>query len=199
MIYSVRGKLAAVEPNLAVIECAGVGYAVRTSSVTVSRLPSIGEEAILYTYLHISENALDLFGFYDQNELSCFKMLISVTRVGPKAALSILSNVTPERFALCVASGDAKTISKAPGIGLKTAQRIILELKDKMSKEQAAVGFTDAAMPVVSDSSNAGEAIAALVVLGYSQSEAAAVVTRLDPALSVEEMIKAALRALAMQ
>ena len=140
MIYSVRGRLAAVEPNLAVVECAGVGYAVRTSSVTVSRLPAIGEEAMLYTYLHISENAAELFGFRDQNELSCFKMLISVTRVGPKAALSVLSSVTPERFALCVASGDAKTISKAPGIGLKTAQRIILELKDKMSKEAAASG-----------------------------------------------------------
>lgn len=199
MIYSVRGRLAAVEPNLAVVECAGVGYAVRTSSVTVSRLPSIGEEAMLYTYLHISENAVELFGFHDQNELNCFKMLISVTRVGPKAALSVLSNVTPERFALCVASGDAKTISKAPGIGLKTAQRIILELKDKMSKEAAASGFTDAALPVVEDSSNAGEAIAALVVLGYSQSEAASVITRLDPSMTVEDMIKAGLRALAMQ
>lgn len=199
MIYSVRGRLAAVEPNLAVVECAGVGYGVRTSSVTVSRLPAIGEEALLYTYLHLSENAVELFGFFDQNELSCFKMLISVTRVGPKAALSILSNVTPERFALCVASGDAKTISKAPGIGLKTAQRIILELKDKMSKEQAASGFAAAAMPVVEDSSNAGEAIAALVVLGYAQSDAAAVITRLDPAMPVEDMIKAGLRALAMQ
>lgn len=199
MIYSVRGRLAAVEPNLAVVECAGVGYAVRTSSVTVSRLPAIGEEAMLYTYLHISENAAELFGFRDQNELSCFKMLISVTRVGPKVALSVLSSVTPERFALCVASGDAKTISKAPGIGLKTAQRIILELKDKMSKEAAASGFSDAALPVVEDSSNAGEAIAALVVLGYAQSEAASVITRLDPAMSVEDMIKAGLRALAMQ
>lgn len=199
MIYSVRGRLAAIEPNLAVIECAGVGYAVRTSASTIARLPAAGDEAMLYTYLHISENALDLFGFYDQNELSCFKMLISVTRVGPKAALSILSSVTPERFALCVASGDAKTISQAPGIGLKTAQRIILELKDKMSKEQAASGFTGAAFAVPTDASNAGEAIAALVVLGYSQSEAAAVITRLDPAMPVEEMIKAGLRALAMQ
>ncbi|HIQ58517.1 MAG TPA: Holliday junction branch migration protein RuvA [Candidatus Merdivicinus intestinavium] len=199
MIYSVRGRLAAVEPNMAVVECAGVGYAVRTSSVTVSRLPSIGEEAMLYTYLHISENAAELFGFRDQNELNCFKMLISVTRVGPKAALSILSNVTPERFALCVASGDAKTIAKAPGIGAKTAQRIILELKDKMSKEAAASGFSDAALPMVEDSSNAGEAIAALVVLGYAQSEAASVITKLDPAMSVEDMIKAGLRALAMQ
>ena len=199
MIYSLRGRLAAVEPNLAVVECAGVGYGVRTSSVTVSRLPAIGGEAMLYTYLHISENALDLFGFYDQNELSCFKMLISVTRVGPKAALSVLSSVTPERFALCVAAGDAKTISKAPGIGLKTAQRIILELKDKMAKEQAASGFGGSVLPDVTDASNAGEAIAALVVLGYAQSDAASVIMKLDPAMSVEDMIKAGLRALAMQ
>lgn len=197
MIYSLRGKLISVEPNLAVVECAGVGYAVRTSSVTVSRLPVLGSEVMLYTYLHLSENAIDLFGFADPGELSCFKMLIAVTRVGPKAALSVLSNVTPERFALCVASGDAKTIAKAPGIGTKTAQRIILELKDKMSRDAAELGFSDtAAAEVPADASNAGEAISALVVLGYSQSEAASVIMKLDSSLSVEELIKAGLRAL---
>ena len=124
-------------------------------------------------------------------------MLIAVTRVGPKAALSVLSNVTPERFALCVASGDAKTIAKAPGIGTKTAQRIILELKDKMSRDAAELGFSDAAAAEVpADASNAGEAISALVVLGYSQSEAASVIMKLDSSLSVEELIKAGLRAL---
>ena len=197
MIYSLRGKLISVEPNLAVVECAGVGYAVRTSSVTVSRLPALGSETMLYTYLHVAENAIDLFGFADPGELSCFKMLIAVTRVGPKAALSVLSNVTPERFALCVASGDAKTIAKAPGIGTKTAQRIILELKDKMSRDAAELGFSGAApAEVPSDASHAGEAISALVVLGYSQSEAASVIMKLDPSLSVEELIKAGLRAL---
>ena len=196
MIYSVRGILTAVEPSLAVVECAGVGYALRISAMTLSRLPGIGAEVKLFTYLHISENAVELFGFFDQNERSCFKMLLTVTRVGPKAALSVLSQVTPERFALCVASGDAKTIAKAPGIGLKTAQRILLELKDKMSKDQAASGLADFA-PAPGDSSNAGEAISALVVLGYSQSEAASVIMKLDAALSVEEMIKAGLRALA--
>ena len=197
MIYSLRGKLISVEPNLAVVECAGVGYAVRTSSVTVSRLPALGSETMLYTYLHVAENAIDLFGFADPGELSCFKMLIAVTRVGPKAALSVLSNVTPERFALCVASGDAKTIAKAPGIGTKTAQRIILELKDKMSRDAAELGFSGAApAEVPSDASNAGEAISALVVLGYSQSEAASVIMKLDPSLSVEELIKAGLRGL---
>lgn len=197
MIYSVHGKLTHVEANLAVVECGGIGYGVRTSAVTISKLPPMGENTTLYTYLHVTEAGLDLFGFYDQGELSCFKMLLSVTRVGPKAALSILSGVTAEQFALAVASGDAKTLSRAPGLGMKTAQRIILELKDKISKEQAAAGISLPDIPVLSQSSNASEAINALVVLGYTQSEAAGAVTKLDPELSVEDMIKKALQKLA--
>lgn len=197
MIYSVRGKLTHIENNLAVVECAGVGYAVRTSAVTISRLPGMGEETTLYTYLHISENSIDLFGFADQGELNCFKMLLGVTRVGPRAALSALSSVTAEQFALAVASGDAKTLSRAPGLGMKTAQRIILELKDKISKEQAAAGISMPEIPLMSSSSNASEAINALVVLGYTQSEAAGVITKLDPELSVEDMIKQGLQKLA--
>lgn len=197
MIYSVRGKLTHIENNLAVVECAGVGYAVRTSAVTISRLPGMGEETTLYTYLHITENGIDLFGFADQGELNCFKMLLGVTRVGPRAALSVLSNVTAEQFALAVASGDAKTLSRAPGLGMKTAQRIILELKDKISKEQAAAGISMPEIPLMSSSSNASEAINALVVLGYAQSEAASVITKLDPELTVEDMIKKGLQKLA--
>ena len=197
MIYSVRGKLTHIENNLAVVECAGVGYAVRTSAVTISRLPGMGEETTLYTYLHITENSIDLFGFADQGELNCFKMLLGVTRVGPRAALSVLSSVTAEQFALAVASGDAKTLSRAPGLGMKTAQRIILELKDKISKEQAAAGISMPEIPLMSSSSNASEAINALVVLGYTQSEAAGVITKLDPELSVEDMIKQGLQKLA--
>ena len=197
MIYSVRGKLTHIENNLAVVECAGVGYAVRTSAVTISRLPGMGEETTLYTYLHITENGIDLFGFSDQGELNCFKMLLGVTRVGPRAALSVLSSVTAEQFALAVASGDAKTLSRAPGLGMKTAQRIILELKDKISKEQAAASISMPEIPMAASSSNAGEAINALVVLGYTQSEAASVVTKLDPELSVEYMIKKGLQKLA--
>ncbi len=197
MIYSVRGKLTHIENNLAVVECAGVGYAVRTSAVTISRLPGMGEETTLYTYLHITENGIDLFGFSDQGELNCFKMLLGVTRVGPRAALSVLSSVTAEQFALAVASGDAKTLSRAPGLGMKTAQRIILELKDKISKEQAAAGISMPEIPMAASSSNAGEAINALVVLGYTQSEATSVVTKLDPELSVEDMIKKGLQKLA--
>lgn len=197
MIYCVRGKLTHIENNLAVVECAGVGYAVRTSAVTISRLPGMGEETTLYTYLHITENSIDLFGFADQGELNCFKMLLGVTRVGPRAALSVLSSVTAEQFALAVASGDAKTLSRAPGLGMKTAQRIILELKDKISKEQAAAGISMPEIPLMSSSSNASEAINALVVLGYTQSEAAGVITKLDPELSVEDMIKQGLQKLA--
>ena len=197
MIYSVRGKLTHIENNLAVVECAGVGYAVRTSAVTISRLPGMGEETTLYTYLHISENSIDLFGFADQGELNCFKMLLGVTRVGPRAALSVLSSVTAEQFALAVASGDAKTLSRAPGLGMKTAQRIILELKDKISKEQAAAGISMPEIPLMSSSSNASEAINALVVRGCTQSEAAGVITKLDPELSVEDMIKQGLQKLA--
>ena len=197
MIYSVRGKLTHIENNLAVVECAGVGYAVRTSAVTISRLPGMGKETTLYTYLHITENGIDLFGFADQGELNCFKMLLGVTRVGPRAALSVLSSVTAEQFALAVASGDAKTLSRAPGLGMKTAQRIILELKDKISKEQAAAGISMPEIPLVSSSSNASEAINALVVLGYTQSEAASVITKLDPELTVEDMIKKGLQKLA--
>lgn len=197
MIYSVHGKLIHIEANLAVIECGGVGYGVRTSAVTISKLPAMGETATLYTYLHVTESGLDLFGFYDQGELNCFKMLLGVTRVGPKAALSVLSGVTAEQFALAVASGDAKTLSRAPGLGMKTAQRIILELKDKISKEQAAAGISMPDIPVLNQNSNASEAINALVVLGYTQSEAAGAVTKLSPELSVEDMIKKSLQTLA--
>ena len=197
MIYSVRGKLTHIENNLAVVECAGVGYAVRTSAVTISRLPGMGEETTLYTYLHITENGIDLFGFSDQGELNCFKMLLGVTRVGPRAALSVLSSVTAEQFALAVASGDAKTLSRAPGLGMKTAQRIILELKDKISKEQAAAGISMPEIPMAASSSNAGEAINALVVLGYTQSEAASAMAKLDPSLPVEELIRLGLKVIA--
>ncbi|MCI8600034.1 MAG: Holliday junction branch migration protein RuvA [Oscillospiraceae bacterium] len=200
MIYSVKGTLAHLEANFAVVECGGVGYGVRTSATTIAQLPKVGEEAMLYTYLHVTESGLDLFGFADAGELSCFKMLLGVTRVGPRAALSVLSSVTAAEFALCVASGDAKTLSRAPGLGMKTAQRIILELKDKLSKEQGAESFAAAAaIAPVKPGSGAGEAISALVVLGYTQSEAASAVASLPADTPVEEMIKAALKKLARQ
>ena len=197
MIYSVHGKLIHTESGFAVVECAGVGYKCLTTLSTLSRLPRLGEEATLYTHLNVREDAVDLFGFYDQGELSCFKMLISVSGVGPKAALSILYSTSPEKFALCVATGDVKSL-KCPGVGPKIAQRIVLELKDKVSSEAVAQGF-QAELPAaaLSASGPAAEAISALVVLGYSQSEAAVAVGQCDPALPVEEMIKFGLKKLA--
>ncbi|WMJ23291.1 Holliday junction branch migration protein RuvA [Paludicola sp. MB14-C6] len=198
MIYSVSGKLIHIEPSYIVIECNGIGYSIRTSMTTVAKLPQMGEKATVFTYLHVREDALELFGFYDLSELNTFKMLISISGVGPKAAISILSDLTPERFALCVATGDAKSLTKAQGIGLKTAQRIVLELKDKVAKEQIASGVVgETVLDVTNKTGNASEAISALVVLGYAQSDATQVITKLDSSMSVEDMIKNGLKALA--
>lgn len=199
MIYSLEGILKVVEPQFVVVDVGGVGFGVKTTLTTISRLPKIGESVFLYTYLIVREDAMELVGFYDEAELNCYKMLRTVNGVGPKGALTILSDQTPEQFALAVASGDAKALTRSAGIGLKTAQRIVLELKDKVSKDQVASGITGAAPATVQavSSGNASEAISALVVLGYSQSDAAKVVTSLDPSASVEEMIKAGLKALA--
>ena len=166
--------------------------------MTISKLPAVGEQIKLYTYLAVKEDALDLYGFYDESERTMFKLLISVSGVGPKGAVSILSNLSPERFALAVASGDAKAI-RAPGIGPKTAERIVLELRDKVSKEQAASGITGVEIPspAVGVQANAAEAISALEVLGYARAEASNAVASLDASLSVEELIKHGLKALA--
>lgn len=197
MIYSVNGTVEVIEPNLAVIDCGGVGYACRTTANTISQL-KIGEKAKLLTYLAIREDAAELFGFADTAELSCFKMLISVSGVGPKAALSILSGMTPQSFALCVASGDSKTLTNAPGIGKKTAERIVLELKDKVSKQDVAAGVKGSPIPVVAAASNTvAEAVSALMVLGYTNSEATNALSGLDPASPADELIKAGLKKLA--
>ena len=202
MIYSVRGKLTAKELGFAVIECGGVGYGCKTSYNTVSRLGEIGSEEMLYTYLYVREDVVELFGFATLQELSCFKLLISVSGVGPKAATSILSDVSPERFALLVASGDSKAFTKTKGIGAKTAQRIVLELKDKISSESISGSISsDAAqfanIPSEGASSSVSEALEALMVLGYSQGEAAPILGKLDPALSTQELIKETLRLMA--
>lgn len=197
MIYSVNGTVELIEPNLAVIDCGGVGYACRTTANTLSQL-KIGEKAKLLTYLSIREDAVELFGFYDAAELNCFKMLISVSGVGPKAALSILSGMTPQAFALCVASGDSKTLTNAPGIGKKTAERIVLELKDKVSKQDVAAGVKGSAVPIVAAPSNTyAEAVSALMVLGYSNGEATSALSGLDPSAPSDELIRAGLKKLA--
>lgn len=165
--------------------------------ITLSQL-KIGEKAKLLTYLSVREDAVELFGFYDAAELNCFRMLISVSGVGPKAALSILSGMTPQAFALCVASGDGKMLTNAPGIGRKTAERIVLELKDKVSKQDVAAGVKGSAVPIVAAPSNTyAEAVSALMVLGYSNGEATSALSGLDPSAPSDELIRAGLKKLA--
>ncbi|MBP0960274.1 MAG: Holliday junction branch migration protein RuvA [Oscillospiraceae bacterium] len=195
MIYSIKGELTHTEPNLAVVECAGVGYACRTTFTTLSQIGQVGETVKLLTYLHVREDAVELFGFYTQSELTCFKMLLSVSGAGPRTALAILSDTTPEKFALSVATGDTKAFTKTKGVGPKLAQRIILELKDKIAKEQLSQeSVAVAEFTAVNNSGAVGEAISALVVLGYSQTEAASVVSKLDASLSAPELIRKSLQ-----
>lgn len=199
MIYSLRGKLIVKELGFAVIECGGVGYGCKTSYNTISRLGDIGSEAMLYTYLYVREDIVELFGFADQQELNCFKLLISVSGVGPKAATSILSDMTPEKFAFYVASGDSKSFTRTKGIGAKTAQRIVLELKDKISSESisgSVSGDAAAFSASAASSDSVSEALEALMVLGYSQGETAPILGKLDPSLSTQELIKETLRLL---
>lgn len=195
MIYSLQGKLVHTEPNLAVVECGGVGYGCKTTSTTLSALQKSGAQVHLYTYLHITENALDLFGFASSIELEFFKKIISVSGVGPKVALAILSGLSPDRLALCIASGDYKTITQAPGVGNKIAQRIVLELKDKVSSQEISAGFSSSDVAGVGAGS-LGEAISALVALGYARADAAVALSKMDESLPVEELIKTGLKAL---
>lgn len=195
MLYSVRGKLIHKEAQLAVIECGGVGYACRTTFSTSAQLGQTGSEERLYTYLYVREDSVELFGFYTMQELNCFKMLITVSGVGPKAALAILSDIDAQQFALTVASGESKAFTKTKGVGPKLAQRIILELKDKIAKENAVSEIVSgaAAVEIPRDNSSA-EAVSALMVLGYSQTEAASAVSKIDPSLPSGEIIKRALK-----
>ncbi len=197
MIYSVRGKLIHTESELAVVECAGVGYACKTSFYTLQKIAG-ADEVTLYTYLAVRENDVDLFGFSSAEELKCFKMLIGVSGVGPKAALSILSSNTPSQFAVAVATADSKALTKCKGIGAKTAQRIVLELKDKIAKENTiSVRGSDGIAEALPRGGAAEEAVTALVVLGYTEAEALKAIGTPDPELPVEEIIKKALIALA--
>lgn len=197
MIYSLRGKLIHTESELAVVECGGVGYACKTTFYTLQKIA--GESEItLYTYLSVREDAVDLFGFSTQEELKCFKMLISVSGVGPKAAISILSSNTPSKFALSVATGDSKSLTKCKGIGAKTAQRIVLELKDKIAKENTiSVRGGESISAAIPSGGAVDEAVTALVVLGYTEGEAVQAISKVDPTLPVEEIIKKALISLA--
>lgn len=198
MIYSLSGTIRTKQPNFVVLEVSGVGFGVKTTLNTTSKLGREGEQGFLYTHLNVREDALELYGFAQQSELECFLMLISISGVGPKAALTILSDRSPEEFALLVASEDVKALSKSSGIGPKTAQRIVLELKDKIGATQAAAQVQEGgeAIPLQNGSKNAAEAVSALVVLGFTQSEAAGVIRKLDAGLPVEEMIRIGLKQL---
>lgn len=195
MIYSLHGELTHWETGLAVVECGGVGYACRTTMNTLAKIREL-DEVTLYTYLHVTENSLDLFGFADNAELGAFKQLIAVSGVGPKAALSILSDITPSKLALCIASGDYKTLTKSPGIGTKIAQRIVLELKDKVAKEQkiSAFDLQSASLPT---GDNLTEALTALQTLGFTPAQCGTALSGADPTSSVEDLIKYGLKNLA--
>lgn len=195
MIYSVRGKLIHIEPNVAVVECGGVGMLCKITVNTARQLPSLGNEVMLYTYMSVREDAMDLFGFADTKEMTCFKQLTTVSGVGAKVGIAILSELTPERVALAIAAGDYKALTKAAGVGPKLAQRIVLELKDKCALPAIDDGF--AASPATVAVGNAAEAVSALTVLGFSASEAAAAVGKLDETQPVETLVRLALRSLA--
>lgn len=198
MIYSLNGKLIFVGDNSFAVECSGVGYLCKASGNTLAALPEIESNAFVYTMMtYNSESGPDLYGFLEKGEQNAFELLTSVNGVGPKAALSILSELTPDALALAIASGDTRALTAAKGVGPKAAQRIILELSDKISNESAIRGFSSSTKPTVAVRGNAGEAIAALTSLGYSNSEAASAVNTCDASLPVDEIIKKALKALA--
>ena len=187
MYYSVRGNVIHLGQNIAVVECGGVGYKCQTTINTLKNL-KLNAEAKLYTYLNVREDAMELFGFYTEEELSAFKTLIGVSGVGPKVGIAILSVLSPQQIALAIASDDLKSITMAPGVGKKLAQRIVLELKDKFkintnsesvikgAKNTAAVG-------------NILKAIEALSVLGYTAADVSPFISTLDPNLPVEQLI----------
>lgn len=194
MIYSVKGELVYVDSHIAVVECGGVGFRCQITMNTAKKLPAIGQEARLYTILNVREDAIELFGFAEKDELNCFKQLTSVSGVGPKAGNAILSVLSAAQVATAIATSDYKQLTKAQGVGPKVAQRVVLELRDKVA------AFTnDAPMPmqgVASASGNAEAAVKALTVLGFSSGEASAAVGKLDSSKPVEVLVREALRTL---
>ena len=197
MFYHLNGIVTELGQNLGVLDCGGIGFALNATLNTISRLKT-GEKAKLYVAESIGETNFDLFGFADKSEKRCYEMLVSVSGIGPKAALSILSYSTPEALALAIMNNDVKALTVAPGIGKKIAQRVILELKDKIAKEMDSSDFD---LPLVStpaaqaENSNVNDALTALTVLGYSSAEVAPVLKQLDlTGMNAEQIIKAVLR-----
>lgn len=199
MFYYLNGVVAAMDANLAVIDCGGVGFACNTTTYTLSQL-QVGKQQKLFTYCNVREDAFDIFGFSTREELNSFNRLLGVSGVGPKAALSILSSVTPDQFALAVVTGDEKTLTMAPGVGKKMAQRIILELKDKLSSDIQSAPEMAAVPVVVNATGKTAEATAALASLGYSNSEIGTALKGVDlEHLTVEEIVRQGLRAMVRQ
>ncbi len=199
MIYSLSGKLVKKTLDSVVVACGGVGYCAQCPASVAAALPGPGAECTLYTVLNVTENDVSLYGFATEEQQSCFKLLTGVSGVGPRVGLAILSVLEPERVYLAVSAGDHKAFKAASGVGPKLAQRIVLELKDKVAKGVPGLEPLGEAAGAAAAAAGAasGQAVAALVSLGYSQSEAAAAVGRVDPALPVEEIIRLALRGMA--
>ena len=197
MLYYVSGQVAVLEPGLAVIDCNGVGYGCRVTAYTAAQL-KLGQGAKLYITESIREDAYDIYGFSSREEQRCYELLTSVNGVGPKAALAILA-AGPQNFTLAVMTGDEKLLTAAQGVGKKIAQRIILELKDKMGGSATELDFSGPTVSAPVTGNNAALANAALQELGYSPSEIAAALKGVDPTASTEEMVRHALRAMVMK
>ena len=197
MIYYVSGPVTVLEPGLAVVDCGGVGYGCRVTAYTAAQL-KVNQPARLFITESIREDAFDLYGFISKEEQHCYELLTSVNGVGPKAAMAILS-AGPQNFTLAVMTGDEKLLTAAQGVGKKIAQRIILELKDKMGGSSATLDFSSGISVAAPQGNNAAMATAALQELGYSSSEIAMALKGADPNTSTEEMIRFALRAMVMK
>ena len=198
MFYYLNGKITIMEPGLAVVDCGGVGFACRTTSYTLSQL-QLNQEARLYTYTNIREDAAEIFGFATREELRCFELLLGVSGVGPKAALSLLSSVPPNRLTLAVMTGDEKALTVAQGVGKKMAQRVLLELKDKFGSQQE-LDFSQPSAAIPTAESNAALAMAALGELGYSQAEIGAAMKGIKTeGATTEEIVRQALRAMVLR
>ena len=199
MFYYLNGEIALIDENIAVVDCGGVGYACHSTSYTIAKL-KVGQKAKLYTHCNIREDAFDIFGFISREELRCFQMLIGVTGVGPKAAQAILSAVSPERFTLAVMTQDEKALTAAQGVGKKLAQRIILELKDKLGSAVTEVNLADATVVVPQAGSSLALAQAALAELGYSHAEISTALKGIKTdGMKTEEIVKQCLRAMVMR
>lgn len=197
MYYYIKGKYITKSDSFAVIEAGGIGYKIYTSALNLEKMPSPGSEITMYTHLYVREDVMDLYGFSTNEEITLFLQLMSVSGIGPKAALSIMSVMTCEQFALAVITDDIKAITKAQGVGPKVAQRIVLELRDKLKTVDA---LPENAKSMVAEQENhCSEAVTALVVLGYTAGEAKRAVSGVDPGLPVELMIKEALKILMKQ